>query len=192
VFEDGGPPQRAHEEGDKVARHTAGLRSSAPRELATPTDLKPEDVQKIADTVNPVIADALALYVKTKNFHWHVAGPHFRDYHLLFDEQAASLLEGVDLLAERVRKLGGTTLRSIGHIAQLTGVADDDDQVVPAGEMIRRLLEDNRLMAARQRAAIDVCDDHGDTPTGNLLQEILDQTERRIWFLFEVSQADHS
>jgi len=173
------------------AREDAGrVATSAPRPLATSTDLKPDDVWVITAAVNPLIADAIALYVKTKNFHWHLAGPHFHDYHLLFDEQAGTILESVDVLAERVRKIGGTTIRSIGHIGRLQAITDDDDEFVPASEMIARLLLDNRQMAERQRAAIEVCDSRGDTPTGNLLQEILDQTERRIWFLYELSQAD--
>jgi starvation-inducible DNA-binding protein len=163
---------------------------SVPRALATVTDLKADDVPVIAEAVNPLIADAFALYVKTKNFHWHLAGPRFRDYHLLFDEQAASILDSIDVLAERVRKIGGTTLRSVGHIARLQGISDDDDNYVPASEMIGRLLADNQRMAERQRAAIKLCDDRGDTPTGNILQDVLDQTERRIWFLYEVSQED--
>jgi starvation-inducible DNA-binding protein len=163
---------------------------TAPRQLATTTDLKPEDVRGVTETVNPLIADSFALYVKTKNFHWHLAGSRFRDYHLLFDEQAAAILDSIDTLAERVRKLGGLTIRSIGHIARLQTVQDDNDEFVPTSEMINRLLADNRKMAEAQREAIEVCDDHDDTPTGNILQEILDQTERRIWFLFELSQSD--
>lgn len=162
----------------------------APRQLGTPSDLNAESVRAVAEAVNPLIADAFALYVKTKNFHWHLSGPRFRDYHLLFDEQADALLASIDELAERVRKLGGTTIRSITHISQLQTIDDDNDEFVPTSEMIRRLLADNRHIAERQRAAIEVCDGHGDTPTGNILQEILDQTERRIWFLFELSQAD--
>lgn len=163
---------------------------TVPRTLATSTDLSPEDAQVIAQTVNPLIADALALYIKTKNFHWHLTGPHFRDYHLLFDEQAAPILESVDVLAERVRKIGGLTLHSIGEISRLQTIRDDDDALVPAGEMIRRLLADNRHIAEQQRKAIEVCDRRGDTPTGNILQEILDETERRIWFLYELSQTE--
>jgi starvation-inducible DNA-binding protein len=161
-----------------------------PRPLATTTDLKPDDVQAIAAAVNPLIADAFALYVKTKNFHWHLAGPRFRDYHLLFDEHAASVLESIDLLAERVRKIGGVTLRSIGHIGRLQTIPDDDNEYVPASEMVRRLLDDNRRMAEHQRAAVALCDLRGDTPTANILQDILDQTERRVWFLYELSQGD--
>jgi starvation-inducible DNA-binding protein len=160
-----------------------------PRALATPTDLEPKAVEAVTEAVNPLIADAFALYTKTKNFHWHLSGSHFRDYHLLFDEQAEALLGSIDLLAERVRKIGGTTIRSIGHIGQLQAIQDDNDDFVPPGEMVRRLLADNRHMAEQQRAAIEICDQNGDTPTGNLLQELLDQTERRIWFLFEISQG---
>lgn len=158
-----------------------------PKPLATPTDLKPEEVRAVVEALNPLIADAFALYTKTKNFHWHVAGPHFRDYHLLLDEQASSILEAIDPLAERVRRIGGTTIRSIGHIRQLQTINDDDRDFVPPDEMIEELLNDNRRLAARQRAAIKVCEENRDTPTSNLLQEILDQTERRIWFLYEVS-----
>jgi starvation-inducible DNA-binding protein len=171
-------------------RHGTIVKGGAdiPAALATVTDLRADETRAIADAVNPLIADAFALYVKTKSFHWHLSGPRFRDYHLLFDEHAAVILDSIDVLAERVRKIGGLTLRSIGHISQLQKIPDDNDTYVPAMEMIRRLLEDNRQMAERQRAAIEVCDNHRDTPTGNLLQEILDQTERRIWFLFEIGQ----
>jgi len=162
---------------------------AAPRRLLTPTDLRPEETQAVCDAVNPLVADALALYVKTKNFHWHVSGSHFRDYHLLLDEQADSILGSVDALAERVRRIGGTTIRSIGHISQLQSIRDDNDEFVPPEKMIERLLADNRHMAEKQREAIEVCDENRDTPTGNILQEILDQTEKRIWFLYEVSQG---
>lgn len=171
-------------------RSAPSARPSVPDALATVTDLDASNVSVIAEAVNPLIADAFALYVKTKNFHWHLSGPRFRDYHLLFDEHAASILESVDVLAERVRKIGGTTLRSIGQIGRLQRIPDDDDDYVPASEMIRRLLNDNRQIAERHRAAIDLCDSRGDSPTGNILQDILDQTERRIWFLFELTQED--
>ena len=161
----------------------------APRALATPTDLTPQNVQAVTEAVNPLIADAFALYTKTKNFHWHLSGPHFRDYHLLFDEQAEEILGSIDILAERVRKIGGTTIRSITHISQLQTIADDNDEFVAEEDMVRRLMEDNRHIAEQQRGAIEVCDSNGDTPTGNLLQEILDQTERRTWFLFELLQG---
>jgi starvation-inducible DNA-binding protein len=146
-------------------------------------------VRTVTETVNPLIADAFALFVRVKNFHWHLAGPHFRNYHLLFDEQADAILASIDKLAERVRKIGGTTIRSITHLNQLKTIQDDNDDFVPQEQMIQRLLHDNRQMAQMQRAAIEVCDKNRDTSTGNLLQDILDQTEKRIWFLHEVSQG---
>jgi len=163
---------------------------SSPPQLATPSDLSPEAVAKVAEVINPLIADAYALYLKTKNFHWHVSGTHFRDYHLLFDEQADALLDSTDMLAERVRRIGGTTLRSISHISQLQTIQDDNDEFVPPAQIVQRLLADNLHIAATQRAAMELCDELRDHPTSNSLQELLDQTERRIWFLFEVSQGD--
>jgi len=146
-------------------------------------------VQAITEAVNPLIADAFALYVKTKNFHWHLAGSHFRDYHLLFDEQAEAILASIDIMAERVRRIGGTTIRSISHIGQLQTIADDNDDFVPAGEVVKRLMEDNGHIAKMLRNAIEVCDKRRDSATSNALQEILDETERRKWFLFEVMQG---
>jgi starvation-inducible DNA-binding protein len=187
---------------DQVSTNSAGASKSnwngriksfpAPKQLATPTDLKPEEVQAVTEAVNPLIADAFALYTKTKNFHWHLAGSHFRDYHLLFDEQADAIFESIDTLAERVRRIGGTTIRSITHISQLQTIEDDNDDFVPPEQMFQRLINDNRHIAQMQRAAIEICDNNRDTPTGNLLQEILDQTEKRIWFLYEVSQGGHN
>ena len=161
----------------------------APAQLATVTDLTPQEVQAITEAVNPLIADAFALYVKMKNFHWHLSGSHFRDYHLLFDEQAEAILASIDIMAERVRRIGGTTIRSISHIAQLQTIVDDNDDFVPAGEMVKRLMEDNGHIAKMLRNAIEVCDKHRDSATSNALQEILDETERRKWFLFEVMQG---
>ena len=161
----------------------------APAPLATPTDLTPQEVQAVTEAVNPLIGDAFALYVKTKNFHWHVSGSHFRDYHLLFDEQAEQIFASIDTMAERVRKIGGTTLRSIGHISQLQTISDDNDAFVPAGEMVHRLMNDNAHIAKNIREAIAVCDQSRDPATSNLLQEILDETERRTWFLFAVVQG---
>ncbi len=163
----------------------------APPALATPTDLSSQAVQAVTEAVNPLTADAFALYTKTKNFHWHLSGPRFRDLHLLFDEQAEAIFASIDALAERIRKIGGTTIRSIGHISQLQTIRDDNDEFVGPDEMVRRLMEDNRHMAAQQRAAVEVCDHHGDSATSNLLQDILDQTERRTWFLFEVLQSQN-
>lgn len=159
----------------------------AHKKLATPTDLKPAEVEAIVDVINPLIADAFALYVKTKNFHWHLASSHFRDYHLLFDKQADAIFESIDPLAERLRRIEATTLRSISHNGGLQRVVDNNEDFVEADDMIQELLDDNRNMAANQRHAIEVCDNHRDTPTGNLLQELLDETERRIWFLYAVS-----
>ncbi len=159
----------------------------APKELATPTDLKPEEARAVVEALNPLIADAFALYTKTKNFHWHVASSHYRDYHLLLDEQADSIFESIDPLAERVRRIGGTTIRSIAHIAQLQTIADDNNEFVPPDKMIEELIKDNRQIAEQQRAAIEISEQNRDTPTSNLLQDILDKTEKRIWFLYEVS-----
>ncbi len=153
------------------------------------TDLTPKEAQAVTEAVNPLIADAFALYVKTKNFHWHLAGSHFRDYHLLFDEQADAIFASIDIMAERVRRVGGTTIRSISHIGQLQTIEDDNNDFVPAGEMVKRLMEDNGHMAKTIRDAITVCDKNRDSATSNALQEILDETERRKWFLFEVMQG---
>jgi starvation-inducible DNA-binding protein len=160
-----------------------------PTQLATKTDLSPQEVKAITEAVNPLIADTFALYVKTKNFHWHLYGSHFRDYHLLFDEQAEAILESIDIMAERVRRVGGTTVRSIGHIGQLQTIDDDNTDVVPAGEMVRILMEDNGHIAKMIRDAITVCDKNRDYATSNQLQDILDKTERRKWFLYEVVQG---
>ena len=161
----------------------------APPQLATPTDLNPQEVQAVTEAVNPLIADAFALYVKTKNFHWHLAGSHFREYHKLFDQQAEQIFASIDPMAERVRKIGGTTIRSIAHISQLKGVPDDNESFVSAGEMVRRLMQDNLQSAKRQRAAIEVCEKNRDMVTANILEDILDKTERRKWFLFEITQG---
>ena len=161
----------------------------APSHLATITDLTPLEAKAVTDAVNPLIADAFALYVKTKNFHWHLYGPHFRDYHLLFDEQAEQIFESIDVMAERVRKVGGTTIHSISHIAQLQSIEDDNNESVSAGEMVRRLMEDNAHAADMIRSAITVCDKNRDSATSNSLQDILDKTERRKWFLFEIVQG---
>jgi len=161
----------------------------APSDLATTTDLTQAEVKAITEAVNPLVADAFTLYVKTKNFHWHLYGSHFRDFHLLFDEHADQIFDSIDVMAERVRRIGGTTIRSISHIAQLQTIEDDNDDLVPAGEMIRRLLDDESHTANKIRAAIDVCDKNHDSATSNQLQDILDKTERRKWFLFEISKG---
>jgi starvation-inducible DNA-binding protein len=168
----------------------AGRPSPPPRELATVTDLEPKDVQAVTEAINPIVADALALYIKTKSFHWHLAGPRFRDLHMLFDEIADALFAAIDPLAERVRKIGGCTVRSVGHVSQLQTIGDDNDAFVPAREMCRRLMNDLRQVGENQRAAIETCETHRDSVTANVLQEILDQTERYRWFLFETIQED--
>jgi starvation-inducible DNA-binding protein len=157
--------------------------------LATPTDLRSEEVGAIAEPVNPVIADAFALYVKTKNYHWHLSGSHFHDYHLLFDEHAESLFGSIDKLAERMRRIGATTIRSISHISKLQTIKDDNAEFVSPEKMIQNLIDDSRHLAESQRRAIEICEENRDTPTSNILQEILDETEKRTWFLYEISQG---
>ena len=143
----------------------------------------------LTSALNGALADHLALFVKTKNFHWHVSGPHFRDYHLMFDEQAAEIFAMTDPLAERARKVGGTTLRSIGHIGRLQRLLDNDAGYVEPADMLAELLDDNRQLAASMRATHDLCDDHDDVATESLLEEFIDQTEKRIWFLYETSRG---
>ena len=179
--------QTARSSDNKANDKTGAI--SAPRQLATPTGLKPADVAEIAAAVNSLIADAFALYIKMKNFHWHLSGSHFREYHLLFDEQADSIFESIDPLAERVRRIGGTTLKSVSHVAELQTIRDDRRDFVAPDEMISELIKDNLQIADSQRAAIEICEQRRDTPTSNVLQDILDKTERRIWFLYEVSQG---
>ena len=164
----------------------------APRQLATQTDLKPQEVQRITEALNPLIADAFALYVKTKNFHWHLSGSHFRDYHLLFDEHADQIFASIDILAERVRRVGGTTIRSISHVSQLQTIQDDNEEFVSPGDMVRRLMEDNAHICVNQRAAHEVCEQCRDVATASLLEVIIDETERRKWFLFEVYQGENN
>lgn len=164
----------------------------APQTLATMTDLTEPEVQAIADAINPLIADAFALYTKAKNYHWHLAGSHFREYHKLFDEHAEEILESIDPLAERLRKIGSTTIRSISHINQLQTIKDDNDNFVSADQMIQHLMDDNYRVAQMQRAAIQICDQNRDSATSNLLQDLLDKTERRKWFLFEILQGVNS
>ncbi len=153
--------------------------------LATPTDLKPEATKDIAGAMNAILADVFALYLKTKNFHWHLSGPHFRDYHLMLDDHADQLFAMTDPIAERVRKVGGNTLRSIGQIAKMKRVADNDASYVEPLDMLAELREDNKDMAGRLREAHDVCDEHRDIATASLIEVWIDETERRTWFLFE-------
>ena len=161
-------------------------------DLDTPTDLPPAAVEKLSTALNTLLADAFVLYVKTKNFHWHVSGRHFRDYHLLLDEQSEAIFATTDQLAERVRKIGGTTLRSIGQISKLQTIHDNDEEYVPPREMLRELKEDNKHMAAAMRMAHQLADDNEDSGTAGLLETFIDETERRTWFLFEASRQEGS
>jgi starvation-inducible DNA-binding protein len=161
-------------------------------DLDTPTDLPPAAVEKLSTALNRLLADAFVLYVKTKNFHWHVSGRHFRDYHLLLDEQSEAIFATTDQLAERVRKIGGTTLRSIGQISKLQTIHDNDEEYVPPREMLRELMEDNKHMAAAMRMAHQLADDNEDSGTAGLLETFIDETERRTWFLFEASRQEGS
>jgi len=156
--------------------------------LRTPTSLGAEPTRDIAGALNALLADFFTLYLKTKNFHWHVSGPHFRDYHLLLDEQADQLYATTDPIAERVRKLGGTTVRSIGHIGRLQRVSDNDAEYVTPLDMLAELREDNARLAERMRETHGVCDEHGDVATASLLEVWIDDAERRAWFLFEASR----
>ena len=159
-------------------------------DLDTPTDISPEAVDKISAALNTLLADAFALYVKTKNFHWHVSGRHFHDYHLMLDEQSEAIFASTDQLAERVRKLGGRTVRSIGQIGKLQTIKDNNEDYVPPRDMLRELMEDNKHMAAAMRKAHKLCDDHEDSGTAGLLETFIDETERRTWFLFEACRAE--
>ena len=163
-------------------------RHAAP--LATPTDLTAEATQEIAGAMNAILADVFALYVKTKNFHWHLSGPHFRDYHLLFDEQADQIFAMTDPIAERIRKIGGPTIKSIGQISHLQRVLDNDADYVEPEDMLAELCEDNKTLTARLREAHNVCDEHRDVATASLIEIWIDETERRTWFLFETGQRE--
>lgn len=167
---------------------TDDLKTRRKAPLKTPSDLS-NAAQDIAAALNACLADTFALFLKTKNFHWHVSGPHFRDYHLLFDEQAA-ILATTDDMAERVRKVGGTTLRSIGHISRLQRLNDNDADFVTPDDMLAELREDNRQMITALREAHDLCDEAGDVATASLIENWIDSAERRVWFLFEASRRD--
>jgi starvation-inducible DNA-binding protein len=157
--------------------------------LRTPTFLSPDSVQNITAELNVLLADVFALYLKTKNFHWHVSGPHFRDYHLLLDEQGDQIFAMTDDIAERVRKLGGTTIRSIGHIARLKHVADNDAGYVEPQDMLSELREDNQALMGRMIEIHDLCGDASDVATVSVLEDWIDETQRRVWFLFEASRT---
>jgi starvation-inducible DNA-binding protein len=157
--------------------------------LRTPSDLKSNAVQDIAGALNALLADMFALYLKTKNFHWHVSGPHFRDYHLLLDEHGEQIFATTDDIAERVRKIGGTTVRSIGHIARLQRILDNDADFVTPLDMLAELREDNKQLVTSLRETHNICDEHGDVASASLLENWIDEAERRTWFLFEATRA---
>jgi starvation-inducible DNA-binding protein len=156
--------------------------------LATPTDLTAAATRDITGALNALLADTFALYMKTKNFHWHMSGPHFRDYHLLLDEEADQLYAITDPIAERVRKLGGETVKSIGHIARLQRVLDNDAEYVEPSDMLAELRDDNKTLASRMREAHNVCEEHRDVATASLIEIWIDEAERRTWFLFEAGR----
>src|SRR5246500_3188044 len=153
--------------------------------LRTPTDLNRDGVNEISSSLRHLLADVFALYLKTKNFHWHMSGPHFRDYHLLLDEQGDQIFATTDDIAERVRKIGGTTLRSIGHISRLKRILDNEADYVTPKDMLAELRDDNKQLTARMREIHDLCDEHGDVASASLLENWIDEAERRSWFLFE-------
>jgi starvation-inducible DNA-binding protein len=171
-----------------MSEHQAAAR---PREaaLSTPTDLTADAQRDVGGALNAILADIFALYLKTKNFHWHVSGPHFHDYHLMLDNQADQLFAMTDPIAERIRKVGAPTLRSIGHIARTQRVLDNDADYVTPSDMLAELCEDNQALAARLREAHDLCAEHRDIASASLIETWIDQTERRTWFLFESGRA---
>ncbi len=160
--------------------------------LRTPTDLSADATGDISGALNLLLADMFALYLKTKNFHWHMSGPHFRDYHLLMDEQADQIFATTDSIAERVRKIGGSTLRSVGHIARLQRVLDNDAEYVTPLDMLAELRDDNKQLAARLREAHGLCEEHGDVASASLIEIWIDEAERRAWFLFETTRHGES
>jgi starvation-inducible DNA-binding protein len=167
---------------DKLAaRHQAAI--------ATPSDLGPEAVKHISGALNVLLAEVFALYIKTKNFHWHMSGPHFPDYHLLLDEHGDQIFAMTDAIAERVRKIGGVTIHSIGHIDGLQRLTDNDAEYVDPLDMLAEVREDNRALLAGMREAHDLCDEENDVATTSLLEVWIDETERRIWFLFEIGRT---
>ena len=159
--------------------------------LQTPTDLGPAATRDVAAALNLLLVDAFALYIKTKNFHWHISGPHFRDYHLLLDEQGDQIFAMTDPLAERVRKIGGTTLRSIGQIGRMQRILDNDAEYVTAQDMLAELRDDNKHLAVAMREAHAVCDENNDVASASLIELWIDETERRSWFLFEATRGNN-
>ncbi|MGH6978672.1 MAG: Dps family protein [Brevundimonas sp.] len=169
---------------------TAREKRMAP--LRTPTSLSEDATRDISAALTGLLADVFAVYLKTKNFHWHVSGPHFRDYHLMLDEQSVELFAMTDPIAERARKIGGTTLRSIGQIAKESRIADNDADFVDALDMLAELRDDNSDLIARMREVHDLCDEHGDIATASLIENWVDETEKRVWFLFEAGRRGNT
>ena len=157
--------------------------------LGTPTDLSGEAVDALTAALNPLVADAFVLYLKTKNFHWHVSGPHFRDYHLLLDEQGDQIFAMTDVLAERVRGIGGTTLKSISHVARLRRIKDNEEDFVAPIDMLRELMEDNKAFTVNMRETHEVASEYNDVATASILENFIDEAEKRTWFLFEASRV---
>jgi len=172
-----------------MAKKTAPSKSKAAPRLSTQTDLSGNAIPEIAEALNSLAADSYALYTKTKNFHWHVSGPHFRDYHLLFDEQASEIFATVDDLAERVRKLGARTIHSIGEIAKLQTIKDNNKDFVSPSDMLKELMEDNKTVIRAMRKAHEIADKHDDVATASILENFIDAAEKRNWFLFEASRT---
>jgi starvation-inducible DNA-binding protein len=167
-----------------MGKNTA-VRVKVPKELETPTDLSHDGVAEICEELRKLLADVFALYLKTKNFHWHMSGPHFRDYHLLLDEHSEQIFAMTDDIAERARKMGGTTLHSIGEIAREQRLEDNNEEFVTPSTMLSELCDDNQRLTRSMRATHEVCDRHGDVATASMLEVWIDQTERRTWFLSE-------
>jgi starvation-inducible DNA-binding protein len=168
----------------------AVLKHSKSAPTAIPSGFDADAVASLSRALTDLLADLFALYVKTKNFHWHISGPHFRDYHRLLDDQGDQIFATTDDIAERVRKIGGVTLRSIGQIAKFKRVADNEEEFVPAQDMLIELREDNAQLAGRLRAAHAVCDQHGDVASASLIENWIDEAERRVWFLYEATRLD--
>ena len=171
-----------------MTKHQSAKEAHVREKLATPTDLKPEATRDISAALSALLADVFALYLKTKNFHWHMSGRHFRDYHLLLDEHGDQLFAMTDPIAERARKIGGNTIRSIGQIARQQRIADNDAEYVEAQDMLSELRDDNQQLVASMRQVHNVCDEYGDVATASLLEVWIDESERRVWFLYEATR----
>lgn len=171
-----------------IAAKRQQLAATSRAGLTTPSDLDPSAIKQISEAMNTALADVFTLYLKTKNFHWHVSGPHFRDYHKLLDQQSQQLFAMTDPMAERIRKIGGPTIKSIGQIARLQQLSDNDADYVEPHDMLSELCEDNKALATRLRQAHEVCQEHQDYATTSLIENWLDETEERVWYLYEATR----